>query len=637
MTDYAALGLKVGIEVHQELRTEHKLFCACPPKLFKEEPEYTFIRRLRPSQSELGEVDPAALFEFKQGKTMIYEANGETTCLVEMDEEPPGPLNDKALDICLTFTLMTGSKPIDEVHIMRKTVVDGSNTTGFQRTCIVSLGGSIEAGDKRYGLEQVCLEEDAARKMADEGLKSHYRIDRLGIPLIEVTTAPEIHSPEEAERVALTIGRTLRATGNVRRGLGTIRQDLNVSIKGGAVIEIKGVQELDLISKVIEYEAQRQKNLLEIASELKKRGVDPSGLTEEYIDFSEMFTSTKSPILQNALKKGQKILAVKLTGFGGLVGKELNPNRRLGTEMADRARFWGGVRGLFHTDELPAYGITREEVAKLSSKVNASESDAIVIIADEPEKCAKALSSVLERAKEAFNGVPSETRSADADGTTHFTRPRPGAARMYPETDVMAIPITKERMDRLQKDLPEMPEVKLKRIMREYKLNEKLARQIFESGSLDLFERTIKEAGVSPTLTAVTLTETLRSLKREGSNVDELSDEILIGVFHLVSEGSLAKESLPDVLRWLSKNPGAAPGDAIKALNLEQISEEELRRFIDNKVSENRELVVKLGEKSVGPLMGMVMGRFRGKVNPEEVQSNIKDAIRKVLISKIRQ
>ncbi|TEU10822.1 Glu-tRNA(Gln) amidotransferase subunit GatE, partial [Candidatus Bathyarchaeota archaeon] len=525
--DYGKLGLKVGLEVHQELATEHKLFCQCPPELFRDEPEYTFQRRLRPSQSELGEVDPAALFEFMKGRTMVYEANRATSCLVEMDEEPPGELNPEALDVCITFALMTGGRPVDEVHVMRKIVVDGSNTTGFQRTCVTSLGGSVEVGDRSYGLTQICLEEDAARKIAEEGIVSRYRIDRLGIPLIEVTTAPDIHSPEEAEEVALAIGRILRATGKVRRGLGTIRQDVNVSIEGGALIEIKGVQELALVSKVVEYEVQRQTALLEIASELKKRGVSESDIGKELVDASEVFRETKSRIIKNALREGGSVHALKLKGFGGLVGRELCPNRRLGTEMADYAKFWGGVKGIFHTDELPAYDISEGEVKKLKAKVGASKSDAVVIVADEAEKCSRALMAVADRAREALIGVPQDTRAADPDGTTHFTRPRPGAARMYPETDVVSIVVTPERIESLKANLPEMPEEKLDRFKADYGINEKLARQVIDSDHTRLFEELAREGAVDPTLLSVTLTETLKMLEREGMETGKLSDDAL--------------------------------------------------------------------------------------------------------------
>jgi glutamyl-tRNA(Gln) amidotransferase subunit E len=327
--NYQKLGLMVGLEIHQELATKHKLFCQCPPTFFKDDPDFTFIRKLRPSQSELGEIDPAALFEFLKGKTMLYEANNETSCLVEMDEEPPGPLNSEAIDICLTFTLMTGGIPVDEIHVMRKIVVDGSNTTGFQRTSVVSIGGNLQVNGKTIRLQQVCIEEDAARKMGEDEGMIRYRIDRLGIPLIEVTTAPDIRSPEEAEATALTIGKILRATGKVMRGLGSIRQDVNVSIRDGALIEIKGVQQLDLVSKTVEFEVMRQEKLLEIKDEINRRGVTSSDIIYEIKDVSELFKDSKSRIITNSLKKGGVVYSLKLDKFAGIIGSELCPGRRL--------------------------------------------------------------------------------------------------------------------------------------------------------------------------------------------------------------------------------------------------------------------------------------------------------------------
>jgi len=625
--DYGRLGLKVGLEVHQELATEHKMFCSCPPELFRDEPGYTFVRRLRPSQSELGEVDPAALFEFLKGKTIVYEANSETSCLVEMDEEPPGPLNDEALDICLTFALMVGSKPVDEVHVMRKIVVDGSNTTGFQRTCVTSLGGSIEVGGRTFRLQQVSLEEDAARKIAEEGDVGRYRIDRLGIPLIEVSTAPDIRSPGEAEEVALAIGRILRATGRVRRGLGTIRQDVNISIVGGALIEIKGVQELNLVSKVVEYEVQRQIKLLELASELRERGVKESDLGEDFVDVSEVFEGTRSRIIGNALKRGGRVIALRLPGFAGIIGAEICPNRRLGTEMADHARFGGGVRGLFHTDELPAYDITTDKVGALRERMAASESDAVVIVADEAEKCSRALAAVAKRAREALVGVPAETRSANPDGTTFFTRPRPGAARMYPETDVVAIVVTPERMQRLKAKLPEMPGAKLERFQGEYGINEKLARQIIESDYTELFEELVMGSQADPTLLAVTLTETLKSLERDGVEVGNLNEGAIRDTFALLKEGRTAKESLPHIFSWLASNPGKPSAEALRALGLEMLTTGELRGLIEAKVSENSEMVERMGARAFGPLMGMIMGEVRGRARAEEVQSILRKAL----------
>jgi len=629
--DYKALGLRVGLEIHQELATSHKLFCACPPRLFREEAEYTFLRRLRPTQSELGEVDPAALFEFQQGKTILYEASRETDCLVEMDEEPPGPLNPEAVDICLTVALMIGSRPVDEIHVMRKTVIDGSNTTGFQRTCVVALGGEVYVEGKRIGIEQICLEEDAARKTGESGVLHRYRIDRLGIPLIEISTEPVIQSPEEARKVALAIGQILRATGRVRRGLGTIRQDINISIEGGALIEIKGVQQLDLVSKIVKYEVQRQVALLEIRDELQRRGVRREELREEFIDVTEVFQGTRCRVLRSSIKKGRRVYALRLPRFAGLLGRELCPGRRLGTEMADRAKFWGRVSGLFHTDELPGYGITPKEVAELRSAVGAGEEDAVVITSGEPQRCVDALRAVLERAAEALEGVPSETRGPNPDGTTHYMRPRPGAARMYPETDVVPIPIIPERLERIRSALPEMPEERLSRLMREFHLNRKLATQLIDSDYLDLFESICRETKVAPSLVAVTLTETLKSLRREGVKVETLDDETLKQVFISLDRGLMVKESIPDVLSWLANHPGSTTKDAVKALGLELLQEEELWEIVKGKVRENEELVRRMGLRAVGPLMGAVMREVRGRARAEVVRSLVERALKEFL------
>ncbi|MFC1803433.1 Glu-tRNA(Gln) amidotransferase subunit GatE [Thermoproteota archaeon] len=624
--DYKKLGLTVGIEIHQELATKHKLFCSCPPELSKNEADFTFTRKLRPAQSELGEVDPAALFEFLKGKTIIYEADHRTSCLVEMDEEPPGPLNTEALEIALQFSILTKGSPVDEVQIMRKTVVDGSSTGGFQRTSVISLGGMIEVAGKTYHLEQVAIEEDAARKIEENGGTITYRLDRLGIPLIEVTTAPEMHTPKEVYNVAARIGSILRATGRVRRGIGTIRQDINVSIKGGTIIEIKGAQDLGMLETIVNYEAQRQATLLEIAETLKCRGIKPADLVKDLRDVSKILEKTESRILVDALKRGEKIYAVKLKGFTGLTGKELCTKRRLGTEMSDHAKFIGGVKGIFHTDELPGYKITQEEVCNLRKTLEAKPDDAVVIVADDEEKCKAALIAVVDRAKQALIGVPAETRSANPDGTTRFTRPRPGAARMYPETDVKPVQVTPEVVKELMSRLPEMPGVKLSRYQKDYDLNEKLATQIIDSDYLSLFESLAAE-GYSTTLLAVTLTEDLTKLRRDGFPIEELTDVAITETFKLVNDGVTFKESIPKLLACLAEHPEHSAIQALCKLGLEILSDDELDKLVADTVANGLELIKERGMGAIGPLMGSIMSKVRGKAQPQQIQKLLQIAI----------
>ncbi|MDH5794778.1 MAG: Glu-tRNA(Gln) amidotransferase subunit GatE [Candidatus Bathyarchaeota archaeon] len=627
--DYSKIGLKVGLECHQQLATRQKLFCACKPELFKGEPEETFLRRLRPTQSELGQVDPAAYFEFQKGVRILYEADSETSCLVEMDEEPPHELDREALEIALTTALIMDSKPVDEVHVMRKIVIDGSNTTGFQRTCVVALGGEIKVNGKKIPIEHVSLEEDAARKTGGKGFTINYRIDRLCIPLVEVATGPVIHTPQEAEKVALAIGQIFRATGKARRGLGTIRQDLNISIPDGALIEIKGVQELEIISKVVENEVERQLHLLEIREELNRRRLRKEDIKEEIVDVTSLFQKTSSRVMQEAISQGKPVLAVKLPKFDGLLGTELIPDLRLGTEIADRAKFWGRVGGILHTDELPSYGATEDETHRLRDFLQAEPEDAIVLVADTRENAADALRAVIQRAKEASEGVPDETRAAKPDGATRYMRPRPGAARMYPETDVPPIEITQEYLKQLRSRLPELPEQKTGRLIREYGLNRKLARQLQDSPYADLFEVIVRETSVSPTVVAASLTETFKALKRDGVEVENLEDDHMVGVFRLVGSEKTTKEAIPEIVTWLSRHQGAEPAEAVEALSLGIIPREKLESIIDEIIEENRNVVEERGAKAFGFLMGSIMKEHRGRVNVDTVSKILKERLPK--------
>ena len=628
--DYAKVGLKVGLEIHQQLNAKTKLFCSCPPELFKEEPEITFLRRLRPTQSELGQVDPAAYFEFQKGVRILYEASKASSCLVEMDEEPPHPINLEAVEIVLTVSLMMNAAPVDEVHVMRKTVIDGSNTTGFQRTCTIASDGWIKVGEKVIPIQALFLEEDAARKtgMIDEGKTIRYRIDRLGIPLIEIATGPVIYSPMEAQEVALVIGRILRDTGKVMRGLGTIRQDLNVSLPNGALIEIKGVQELELISTVVEYEVQRQLGLISVKEELAKRGVTATGLKQEFVDVTGIFKETKSKVIRKAVDKNQKVLAVKLPNFAGLLKRELMPDFRVGTELSDRAKFWGRVGGIFHSDEMPNYGIAPEEVTAVRKSVGAGEEDAFVFVADTAENVEDALKAVVERAQELVTGVPAETRTAKDDGTTRYMRPRPGAARMYPETDIPPQPLTDQLIEKIRSNLPEPADKKVARMMKNHGLNEKLAKQLADSEYAILFEDLAGISGVQASTAAAFLTETLKALRREGIQIDVVTEEQIKSIFQAVGSGELAKEALSNVFGWLSKNEGKTVQDAIAALGLKMFTDAELAPIVDRVIAANKPQVEKMGNGAYGLLMGIVMKEVRGKANPELVAKLLKERVK---------
>jgi glutamyl-tRNA(Gln) amidotransferase subunit E len=616
--DYEAIGLTVGIETHQQLKTRHKLFCNCHPDLSVLKPEIRFLRRLRPTQSEMGQVDPAAFFEFQRGKTIVYEAPSDTSCLVEMDEEPPHNLNNEAVDICLTIAVMLRARIVDEIHVMRKVVIDGSNTTGFQRTAIVAREGILEVGGKSIPIQNICLEEDAARKIGEKGMISQYAIDRLGIPLIEVTTGPVIHTPEEAREVAKEIGDVMRATGKVKRGLGTIRQDLNISITGGAIIEVKGVQRLEDLQKVTRFEAHRQHMLLVIRNELKKRKVIAKNLQEKIVDVTKTLEHSRCKVIKDALRRGGVVLAVRIPSFGEIFGLELGPGIRFGTEVSDYARFWGGVGGIFHTDELPAYGISKNEKTDLMNSTGCKERDLLVFVADQRERCEEALKAVVERCKQAIDGVPPETRASTTEGTTRYMRPRPGAERMYPETDVPPITIKPERLERIGQDLPEMPRDIIRKLRVVYGLNKKLADQLSDSPFLDLFETIMNETGLTPALVAVTLTETLKSLRRDGIPVDILDETEISNLFLLVDSGRITKEAIPDILNWISNNKGRPAEEAVRELGLERLGDKELKEIADSILDKNPRIRQEPLKRARKILLGLLMKEVRGRSEAEE-------------------
>jgi glutamyl-tRNA(Gln) amidotransferase subunit E len=622
--NYKKLGLRVGFEIHQELDTP-KLFCNCPSALRDEEPLLEVKRRLRPTQSELGEVDRAALAEALKGKGFRYQVT-DNVCLVELDSEPPHPVNEEALDIALEVALLLNAKPIDEIHTMRKIVIDGSNTAGFQRTMLVATDGEVEANGKRFRIPTICLEEDAARKMGEDAELIDYRLDRLGIPLVEIATGPDFSDPYTPAKIALYIGQLLRATGKVKRGIGTIRQDINISIAGGARQEIKGVQELALISTVIEREVQRQLALLEICDEIKRRGAKK--VVKKIIDVTSVFSKTGSRVIHSALEAGGVVLAVKLPKFAGFLGKELQPGRRFGTELADCAKLYGKVRGLFHTDELPAYGISQEEVNGLRKAMGATEGDVVVFIADAKEKVEVALSAVVDRANQALEGVPEETRRALPDGNTEFMRPLPGAGRMYPETDIPPIPITPSRLRKIKAKLPELPEERRARLMKKYGISLELAERLGLSENLELFEELVAKTRADPTLIAATIEETLVGLRREGVKVENVQKIALVRLFTWVAKGKLAKEAVPDVLRLVAR--GLSVQEAVGKLGLVAIKRPKLEKLVAEVVANNRRLVEERGMAAMAPLMGILMEKVRGRADGKLVHQLLERELRRL-------
>jgi glutamyl-tRNA(Gln) amidotransferase subunit E len=626
------VGLKVGLEIHQQLATNKKLFCNCKPI---ESDEYTskFQRRLRAVKSELGKYDPAALFEKSKSKTIMYYANPQSSCLVEKDEEPPHDLDNDAKELALIIASSLKSNIFPELYPMRKTVIDGSNTTGFQRTMLISQGGFIEVDGDKIGVQSVCLEEDAAKLLGDKGSIREYSLDRLGVPLVEIALDPVEGKPEKIKKIALFLGKLLRSTKKVTRGIGSIRQDVNVSVKdGGAVVEVKGVQQLDQLEKIVEFEAKRQHGMVKIAKKLQDSSFQ--GVSKDNIfEITNDWKNCKSKIIQKALEDNSIIKAIKIQNFSGMFGYSPYEGIRLGKEIGQLVKFYG-IGGVFHSDELPNYGIEEEDIGILKKVINFKENDAFLIIAAPTSKIDFAIESIINRINQASKGVPAETRLATPNGDTVFLRPRPGASRMYPETDIPPIILSKNELENAENNIPKPWDESLAEIQKKYDLNEQLAEQIFDSQYIDLFEKIVRETSVNPTFIASVLCSSITRLERDGLNSKLLKHEEITKSFELLESGKITKESIDIIFENIMSGKSNTVDQALKNTRIETVGEGKLEKIIEKIINENKGLIHNQKERAMGPLMGIAMKELRGKAPGEIVNNLLLNNIKKILENK---
>lgn len=616
--------LNVGLEIHQQLGSKNKLFCDCKIN-DSNEYDFTFKRNLRPTQSEMGSYDQAALFESKKIKTVKYQSSKNANCLIESDEEPPKMVNNEALEFVLTISLALNCTIEDELHVMRKIVIDGSNTTGFQRTILVGRNGFLEVEGVRVGIQSVCLEEDAARIINEDKREDEnkgYSLDRLGIPLIEIALEPISDSPIFVTNVAQTVGRLLRSTKKVTRGLGSIRQDVNISTADGPVVEVKGVQQLSQLPLVIEYERKRQDALNQIANELKKHKIDESSFIDHVTDVTQLLSKSSSKVVKKILTGDSRFTAFVLRGFKGLLSFEPYPAIRLGKELGDLVKVYG-IGGIFHSDELPNYGITPKDVESISAVLRMEKNDAFVLIGGPTKLVNTVLFELFTRIKKAFSGVVPETRSARLDGVTVFSRPKPGSSRMYPETDIPYISIDKRKLKQLSQDIPQPWNEIIDQICKKYNINKTLAENIFDSKYFPLFEKIVSHTSISSSFVISKLTEDLVSMEREGYDSSILSEDVLFCLFTELDNSRITKESIPLVIEKLLKNESMDVDEIISSFGIERISEEYVDETISKIIHENATVISQKGLDSVGLLMGRCMEVLRGKIDGEKVNKKL--------------
>lgn len=534
--DVQKLGFKCGVEIHQQLLTKKKLFCRCPAGHYSKDHHAEVLRHMRPTLSEMGVYDGCALMEFKTKKEIVYLLNKDSVCTYEMDDTPPFPINQEALDIAIEIALLCGCSIVDEMHIARKQYLDGSIPTGFQRTAIVGINGRIPFEGKEILVRQLSIEEESCREESDVGHTIRFRTDRLGMPLTEVVTEPCFETPEEAGRGVRHIGRLLRATGHVRCGIGAVRQDVNVSIAGSTRVEIKGVPRYQLIPALTCTEALRHKALLDIQIELRARGLTPENLVTHIRDITDDLRNTCSPMLKEALEKGHRIRGIKFKDLSGILNIPTQPGKMFSSELSGRVRVIAcldRIPNLFHTDNYPEYWRSHVDLRAVKFALGVHEKDVGIIVWGPDADTITAINEIRDRIIEAFSGVPNETRQALRGGLTDFERILPGADRMYPDTDHPPVRISRERVGQIRDKMPE-PTYEIEKRFEKYGMPADVIGHLALSSHVKFVDRLHAEQ-FDMKMVGRLLGQVARSLRRQGIEIDRLPETRWKEIFDICS------------------------------------------------------------------------------------------------------
>ncbi|MBY9003539.1 MAG: Glu-tRNA(Gln) amidotransferase subunit GatE [Candidatus Lokiarchaeota archaeon] len=631
--NYKELGLKCGLEIHQQLDTDTKLFCRCPAKLQGTRiPDYTFKRLMRPVLGEMGTFDKAMLTEYEKGMDVTYEGYNDVICTYEMDDTPPFSCNEEARRIALELAMLLNANIIEEMHVCRKNYLDGSVPCGFQRTMILGTDGHVELKNgKKIGINILSLEEEAARRIKTENKTNYFRLDRLGIPLVEITTDPDINHPDECKECAERLGLLLWST-KVKRVIGSIRQDINVSIKSGTRIEIKGVQKLGWIPLLINHEISRQLGLVHIKEELEKRKLKPDDIPLKGHDLTKLLKLNTS-FIGKGIKRGETLYGINFKDFKGIFGTELMEDYRFGTEVSSKVKILVGLKGLIHSDEdLSKYKFSNEDLKKIRKSLNSdSQNDCFLMILGSLKEVKKAIGIINQRVKMAFNGVPPETRKALENGNTEFLRELHGGARLYPDTDSKAIFNIPEEAELIRKNLPEYPWITIEKYSKKFNLEEKLIKKLIFKGKLDLFEKLIKIFSENPALIINAILEITTALRREGKIMENIADSDFEEIFRELKRKEISKEAIEEIMIIKADNPDLNIEEIKQKLKLEKMSVDQLKKVIEMVVNNNLEVIRSKEMRAIGPLMGEVMKEVRGKIDGEIVSKELKTAIQKRL------
>lgn len=617
--DYETVGFKSGLEIHQQLFTNKKLFCRCPAGQYSTKYHAEILRHMRPTLSELGEYDGTALMEFKTKKDIIYRINRDTVCTYEMDDTPPFLINDEALDIALECGLLFDCAIVDELHIARKQYLDGSIPTGFQRTAIFALNGKIPYKNRTIDIVQMSIEEDSCREVSDHGHTRVYLTDRLGMPLIETVTGPNMKTPFEVAEVAEICAKLVRSTHKVRRGIGSAREDVNVSVDGGTRVEIKGVPKIGRIPLLTYNEAMRQWNLLRLREELHKRGITKETFEASSADITKIIKKAHYQPVRSAIEQRLKIKCVTLKGFAGLLSWQTQTDTYFSKEISDRVRVIAcltNIPNIIHSDSR-GDNLLSAEWQNIKKNVGATDNDTIVIVWGNEQDTEMAVKEIIIRAKEATIGVPSETRQALRDGTNGFERILPGADRMYPDTDLPPTKITDERLSRLKKDLPEKFWIR-EEWYKQLGIPVDTIDELSISKFAPLFKFVVNEWNINPTLAAVALIQFPKRLKKMKFDTSLITVDMMKDIFCAHKDGLISRHGI-----FIAMQKAITKGKFYPELLPKPLTSKELDEIINQTKKEVEQIKLLKDEKRNEILIGLTMNKVRMYVEGEFVMKKI--------------
>lgn len=629
-TDYDRIGFMSGLEVHQQLKTTEKLFCRCPAGIYQKPDQFDaeVIRHMRPTLSELGEYDGTALMEFKTRKEIVYRLKKETTCTYEVDDTPPFPLNREALQIAIEISLVSKLNIVGEVHITRKQYLDGSIPTGFQRTAIIGVEGEIPLKNKTVRLIQLSLEEDSCREVSDIGHTRIYRTDRLGMPLIETVTYPDMVNPDEVKEACNYIRFLNRSTGKVRTGIGAGREDVNVSCRGGSRVEIKGVAHTRWIPNLTHIEAFRQWALLALRDELLQRIAEPEKWKIQSVVLENGSFKTKYPPVVQARHNKWKVVAVNLPGFHGILSHFTQPGKMFANEISERLKVIACLEmpHLVHS-EMFEPTLESAEWEKLQGILGSKSGDAVLVFWGPEADIATALETIEERCLMAFKGVPNETRKSFEDGTTIFERVLPGADRMYPDTDSAPIPLSNEFIDNLGKSLPQEV-MERYRQLKDWNVPEDTYTYIFKKNLYPLIERIVNELGISGAFTGKLFGHRLKWIEGHYKPVAAFDYKVVYAMLRYIKQNDLDLSIAPDMLAVVYQYPKMDFESILTSLHFKRTDKEKLLGqvpYLKNKFAEIRHTDTTGIEKNW--IMGQISRLALGNMNLTDLAKDVEAMI----------